>query len=148
MVITLIPKSVAKVNYRFTHFGGVEICEKCPLKNVCIDSLKINKIYEIKSIRKKEHNCLIDNSKMIVCDVTNCNPIITIPDERVMEGVIITRSVSNCNEILCENYQKCLPYGFDKITKVKVLRIIRQVECPLNYALKEIEAEKIEISEN
>lgn len=143
MVITLVEKSIAKIGYTFTHVGETQICEICLLRHVCVNSLEKNKSYIIKSIMGKEHTCLIDDSKMIVCNVEEANYKITIQNTKFLDNIVVKRESINCKEIICEYYENCLHPNFEDQTKIKIIRKIKEIKCPLDFNLILIEARKI-----
>lgn len=144
MVITLLEKNIASVGYKFTHLGGIKVCEKCSLKKVCVDSLEKNRSYVITEVRQNEHLCLIDNQVMVVCEVEETSIIIAVENQKFLENIVLNRSPIKCNEILCENYEYCLNPGYLQETKIKVLETIKKIECPLNYNLVLAEVRKAE----
>ncbi len=143
MVISLVSKDVSEVDYKFTHMGSVEICNKCPLKKVCVDSLKENNNYIITNVKRKEHSCLIDGRKMVVCEVKEIKPRVSVRKQKHLEGMTIKRKPLECNEILCEHYSvHCCLVGFDKEMKIKIIKELEEIQCPLKYDLVLVEAEK------
>ncbi len=144
MVLTLIPKFVAERDYEFIHLGGIEICENCSLKTVCINSIKVHHSYKVIEVRKKEHKCPIDDSVMLVCDVQETKTIISVLNQKFLEGIVLSRKKLECNETLCEYYENCLHPLFNEETKVKVMKIIKKIDCPLNYNLMLVEVNKEE----
>ncbi len=144
MVITLVEKNIAKIGYIFTHVGETQTCEFCLLRHVCIDSLEKNKSYTIKSIMGKEHTYLIDDSKMIVCNVEEANYKITIQNTKFLDNIVIKRASINCKEVICEYYENCLHPNFEEQAKIKIIRKIKKIKCPLDLNLILIEARKID----
>ncbi|MHA1223128.1 MAG: UPF0179 family protein [Candidatus Heimdallarchaeaceae archaeon] len=146
MIITLIDKAVAKEGYRFTHLGGTKICQTCPLAKVCVDSLKINTTYIVSKVRPKQHICKIckiDNIVMSICEVEEATNILAVKNQKFLDNIVILREPLECQEILCENYDFCISASFNKPTKVKVLKTIKKISCPLEYDLVLIEAKKV-----
>ncbi len=144
MVITLVEKEVAKLNYSFIHVGVSKICNNCPLKKVCVDVLKENHSYKVVEVRKKEHTCLIENQPMLVCVVEEADYTISVENQKYLENMILTRNSLNCKEILCENYDYCMPPLFDRTSKIKVQNILRKLNCPLDFDLILIDARKVD----
>ncbi|MHA1114888.1 MAG: UPF0179 family protein [Candidatus Heimdallarchaeum aukensis] len=147
MKITLIPKNVANLGYVFSHVGELPECAQCKLRSVCIDALVKGKNYKVVEIKKKEHVCLIDETKMVVCKVEEINPVIIIKKEKnlpVMEGLTLTIEPIECDEIFCENYEKCIRDLEQGFRKVKIKKEFKKVDCPLGYDLVEVEVEKQE----
>ena len=143
MVLTLLNKNNVSVGYKFTHLGSATICESCKLKKVCVDSLEKNKTYVVTEIRKNEHPCLIDNQKMILCNVEETSSTITVKNQKFLDNIVLNRSPIQCNEILCENYDYCLHPSFNEETKIKIVEKIRKIDCPLKYDLILVEANKV-----
>ncbi len=143
MIITLLEKNIAKIGYTFTHMGGTKICAKCSLKKVCVEALETNVSYEVRKIGAKEHRCLIDDQVMIVCEVEITNNTITVESQKYLEGIIINRQPLKCNEILCENNEYCIHPNFNEQSRVKIIKILNKIKCPLSYDLVLVEAKII-----
>lgn len=144
MIITLVEKEVAELNYTFTHVGASKICDNCSLKKVCVDVLKENHSYSVVEVRQKEHTCLIENQPMLVCVVEEADYIISVENQKYLEDIILRRNSLNCKEILCENYDYCMSPLFDKTSKIKVKDILRKLNCPLNFDLILVNARKVD----
>ena len=144
MVITLVEKEVAELNYSFIHVGASKICNNCPLKKVCVGVLKENHSYKVVEVRRKEHTCLIENQQMLVCVVEEADYTISVENQKYLEIMILKRNSLNCKEILCENYDYCMPPLFDGTSKIKVQNIIRKLNCPLDFDLILVDARKVD----
>lgn len=142
MVITLVDKSVAYVGYRFVHLGQSSSCEHCPLRKVCVESLEKYHNYEIVAVMTKEHKCIIDESTMRVVDVKEVPITLTVEKKKYLEDMIITRPAIQCNEQLCTNYDYCMNPLFASESKVKVIKVLNEVDCPLGYNLVLVEGYK------
>jgi len=143
MIITLLEINIAQIGYTFTHVGGTELCSKCSLRKVCVEALEKNVSYEVRKIGTKEHRCLIDNQVMIVCEVEIINNTITVEKQKYLENIIINRQPLKCKEVLCENHEYCVHPNFSEQSKVKIIKVLNNVKCPLNYDLVLVEAKKI-----
>ncbi|MCE7741647.1 MAG: hypothetical protein GOP50_04250 [Candidatus Heimdallarchaeota archaeon] len=143
MVISLVPKGVAQKGYQFTHLGSTQTCQKCNLLSVCVNSLETGSTYEVIQVREKEHPCLIDNSMMVVCELKQKNDKISVRQQKYLDNVVVTRETIDCVEILCENYDYCVSEKYSKTTKIKILKNLGKINCPLNYQLVLVEGEKI-----
>jgi uncharacterized protein (UPF0179 family) len=144
MIITLVEKEVAELNYTFTHVGASKICDNCSLKKVCVDVLKENHSYSVVEVRQKEHICLIENQPMLVCVVEEADYIISVENQKYLENMVLKRNSLNCKEILCENYDYCMSPLFDKTSKIKVQGILRKLNCPLNFDLILVNTRKVD----
>ncbi|MHA1952884.1 MAG: UPF0179 family protein [Candidatus Heimdallarchaeaceae archaeon] len=143
MVVTLLPRDTAKIGYQFTHLGKAQVCNQCSLLKVCVDVLKENFSYQVTEVRAKEHMCLIDNQVMLVCNVEEASDIISVRKQKFLENILLNRAVLVCNEILCQYYDNCISPVYIKQEKVKIVNIIKDIECPLKYDLVLVEAKKI-----
>ena len=143
MVISLVPKDVAEEGYQFTHLGGTETCKECKLLPVCVNSLEIGSTYEVTQVREKEHNCLIDNSKMVVCELKELNDQISVKYQKYLENIVLTREPIDCLEVLCEYHENCVSDKYHETTKIKVLRNLGKIKCPLKHQLVLIEGKKM-----
>jgi len=144
MVITLVEKEVAELNYTFIHVGASKICGNCPLKKVCVDVLKKNHSYKVVEVMQKEHTCLIENQPMLVCVVEEADYVISVENQKYLENIILKRNSLNCKEVLCENYDYCMLPLFDKTSKIKVQSILRKLNCPLDFDLILVDARKVD----
>lgn len=143
MVISLIPKNAAKVGYQFTHLGGTKTCQECKFLSVCVGSLDVGSTYEIIIVREKEHPCLIDNGLMVVCELEEKNDFVTVRDQKFLENIVLTREPIDCTEVFCNNYEHCVSTKYDLTTKIKVLKNLGKIDCPLGYQLVLVEGKKI-----
>ncbi len=143
MVLTLIEKNIAAVGYKFTHLGGMKVCENCNLNKVCVDSLESNISYVVTEVRNIEHLCLIDNQVMLVCNVEETSNIISVENQKFLENIVVKRAPIHCDEILCKNYEYCIHPNYQKESKIKVLELKGKIHCPLNLELVLAEVKKI-----
>lgn len=143
MVISLIPKSVAQKGYQFIHLGGTETCQKCQFLAVCVNSLEKGSTYEVTKVREKEHPCMIDNTMMIVCELKQINDKLSVKHQKYLDDVIVTRDLIDCTEVLCDNYDFCILDKYSTTTKVKILKVIKEMKCPLGYKLVLVEGKKV-----
>ena len=143
MVITLLPKNVADIGYQFIHLGKTQICKKCPLSKVCVDVLKEGYTYKITNVRRKEHECMIDKQVMVVCDVEEANDIISVRQQKFLKNIIVNREPFKCKEILCKYHENCVSPIYEKQVKIKIINIIEDIQCPLEFELVLVEARKL-----
>ncbi|MHA1345101.1 MAG: UPF0179 family protein [Candidatus Heimdallarchaeaceae archaeon] len=144
MIITLVEKEVAELNYTFTHIGSSKICDNCPLKKVCVGVLKENHSYKVVEIKQKKHTCLIENQPMMVCVVEEADYTISVEKQKYLENMILKRNSLKCKEILCENYDYCMSPLFDVTSKIKIKSILGKLNCPLDFDLILVNAKKVD----
>jgi uncharacterized protein (UPF0179 family) len=143
MPLSFVPKDVAKVGYKFSHQGGTPTCKQCRYIQVCIEQLEEGSSYEIVEVRDKEHPCLIDNGVMVVCEVKKTFDTLAVENQKYLEDLISTRKPIECNEILCDNYDYCVSIKYDQISKIKIIKKTKDINCPLGYNLVLVEAHKM-----
>ena len=80
---------------------------------------------------------------MVVCEVQKISDVIAIEKQKYLDNLITTRKPINCSEILCENYDFCVPIKYTESSKIKIIKSMKDINCPLGYNLVLVEANKI-----
>jgi len=132
--ITLISKTSARIGYKFIHEGGTKECIKCPLKKVCIDNLRVGRIYEVIKIRGKEHSCLVHEDKVVIVEVREAAIEAAIENRIAIEGVIIRYRPIECDK-MCIYRTLCQPRGLEEGDRVKIKKIEENINCPMGLNL-------------
>ena len=137
-MITLIGKELAKEGLEFQYLGPLLECRNCKLKNVCFN-LDEGKWYRITGVRDKEHDCKVhDGGKVVTVEVEELPVPLAISAKGVVEGETLTFKPVNCKEYDCEYYELCHPLGLREGTKIKVEKIVEDINCPKNKSLKKV----------
>jgi len=139
VTITLIGTRLAKPGVQFIFRGPAPECEKCKLKNVCLN-LTRNKKYQVVAVRNgNEHDCNLHASVRAV-EVTPCPIIVSIESRKAFNGSKIVYEEPKC-ETTCASYSLCHPQGLvsgDKYTIAEVLDEVPGV-CQKGLTLKKVE---------
>ncbi|OYT60348.1 hypothetical protein B6U71_00955 [Euryarchaeota archaeon ex4484_178] len=128
-MITLIGKALAEEGLEFQYRGPLMECRTCKLKNVCFN-LDEGKWYRITKIRDKEHDCKIhEGGKVVTVEVEEIPVPIIISAKNVVEGETITYKPVSCRDTKCEYYPLCHPIGLREGDKIKIVKVLENVEC-------------------
>ena len=139
-LVTLIGEKLAIKDSEFIYIGPNNECRNCKLKTVCFN-LKTGRKYKITNVRDKRHNCGIHDGTAVVVEVQEL-PILISTEEKIKEGSSTKIKTVECNSIGCQYIEICSKQ-VNKDKTYKIEKIIKKIECPLGYSLKEVE-----ISEN
>ncbi|MCD1293928.1 hypothetical protein CUJ83_02810 [Methanocella sp. CWC-04] len=138
--ITLIGSKLAKVGTEFIFRGAVGECEKCKLKNTCIN-LDRNKKYRVVALRNgMEHDCYLHDTSVKAVEVVPCPIIAMIESRKAFNGSRIIYEEPECEDS-CPHYEICHPTGLvsgDKYTIAEVLGD-DHITCPKGLTLKKVE---------
>lgn len=130
MILTLLPKNLAKPGFSFVAGKGDNECKGCRFYKTCVDNLKPGRIYTVSSVRNIEHPCKIHDSGVKIVEVNESQIEAAIPKKFAIEGATGVFSFS-CNE-RCQYHDFCIPDGIKIGDKFHIIRIIEKIECPLN----------------
>ena len=139
--ITLVGKEVARVGFIFTYVGTSPECEDCQVKKACHD-LKTGYRYRITAIRDKEHDCPVHfGGKAVIAEYEELKMEISIPSSKAIEGVIISLKDGSCPLVWCANHRLCRKENPASGKKVKITRLMEEMNCPRGLKLKRAEIE-------
>ncbi|MCS7386970.1 MAG: UPF0179 family protein [archaeon GB-1867-005] len=132
--ITLLSEKCARIGYKFIHEGGAEECTNCSLRKVCIENLKVGRVYEVVGVRRKSHICPLHEERVVVVEVVEAAVEAAIEKRLAVEGVIIAYYPILCQET-CAFKLLCQPQGLRDGDKVKIEKLLDEINCPLNFKL-------------
>jgi len=130
----LISEKCAKIGYKFVHEGGAEECKNCPLRKACIENLEEGRVYEVIGVRRKSHTCPLHGEKVVVVDVVQAAVEAAVKKRLAIEGVIISYHPIVCDEP-CRFKLICQPQGLKSGDRVKIEKLLEEIDCPLNFKL-------------
>jgi uncharacterized protein (UPF0179 family) len=134
--VSLIGKTLAKEGQVFTYLGPAPECEPCKLANIC-QGLEKGKRYKVAKVRKKEHKCPIHDLETVVAVEVEEMPIeVSVPSKKAMEAAVITLDGKSCPIMWCPNNPLCRREAFPKGTKVALVSVHEELECPKGLKLK------------
>jgi uncharacterized protein (UPF0179 family) len=127
-VITFIAKNLAKPGYKFQHMGESEKCKTCKMYHVCIQPLEVGRVYEVVDVLENEFECPIHEEQIKVVRVKETKKEVGIPSNMTFSGATISFQPQDCLEI-CDFREFCVPAGLKEGDKVRILEVIKKVEC-------------------
>lgn len=129
MIITLLPTSLAKLDFSFVAGEGDEECKECRFYKTCVVNLKPGRIYTVSSVRNIEHPCKVHESGVTIVEVIESEIEAAIPKKYAIEGITGIFSFT-CNE-KCQYRDLCTPDGIDIGDKFNITKLKDKIECPL-----------------
>lgn len=129
MILTLLPKNLAKPGFSFVAGKGNNECKECRFYKTCVENLKPGRIYTVSSVRNIEHPCKIHDSGVKIVEVNESQIEAAIPKKFAIEGATGIFSFS-CNE-RCQYHDFCVPDGIKIGDKFHIITIKEKLECPL-----------------
>lgn len=136
MILTLLPKNLAKAGFSFVAGKGDTECKDCRFFKTCVDNLKPGRIYTVTSVRNIEHPCKIHDSGVKIVEVKESQIEAAIPKKYAIEGATGIFSFS-CNEI-CQYHDFCIPEGVAIGDKFLILKVKEKLECPLSNNIQRV----------
>ncbi len=140
VTITLIGSKLASVGKEFIYRGQAGECEKCKLKNTCIN-LDKDKKYRIVRLRQgMELECQLHEGSVRAVVVTPCPIIVAIEGRKAFVGSKMVYEEPECDKE-CEYYLTCHPQGLAKGEKYTIASIEGDgpSTCPNGLTLKIVE---------
>ncbi|HOM95794.1 MAG: UPF0179 family protein [Candidatus Methanofastidiosa archaeon] len=136
MILTLLPKNLAKPGFSFVAGRGDVECKDCRFFKTCVDNLKPGRIYTVISVRNIEHPCKIHDSGVKIVEVKESHIEAAIPKKYAIEGSTGIYSFS-CDEI-CQHHDFCIPEGIAIGDKFLILKVKEKLECPLGNNIQRV----------
>lgn len=140
ITITLIGSRLARPGVQFIFRGPAAECEKCKLKNVCLN-LDKNKKYQVVAVRNgNEHDCYLHDTSVRAVEVSPCPIIVSIESRKAFNGSRIVYEEPKC-ETTCPSYALCHPPGLVSGDKYTIAGVFDDVPgpCEKGLTLKKVE---------
>ena len=138
--ITLVGNKLAKVGAEFIFRGQAMECEKCKLKNTCLN-LDKNKKYQVVNVRNgMDHECFLHDTSVRAVEVVPCPIIVTIESRKAFNGSKIVFDGPQC-EKTCASYATCHPQGLVDGDRYTIAEVLDDMvgPCEKGLALKKVE---------
>lgn len=129
MILTLLPKSLARPGFSFVAGKGDKECKECRFYKTCVQNLKEGRIYTVTEVRHIEHPCKIHDSGVKIVEVEDSSIEAAIPKKYAIEGSTGVFSFS-CSES-CPYRDFCVPEGVTMGDKFNIISIKEKIECPI-----------------
>jgi len=139
--ITLIGSRLAKEGMEFIFKGEAKECQKCKLKNTCMN-LERGRKYRIVNVRNgARHECSIHDDGVLAVDVIESPIMTTVESRQAINGASIRYEPLKCSELDCSMYELCHPQGLKKGDRCTITGVPGNLddECALEYSLKKVE---------
>lgn len=140
VTITLIGSRLAAPGNEFIYRGPAADCEKCKLKNICLN-LDKNKKYRVTGVRNgSELECALHDTGVKAVEVVAC-PIITVMESRkAFNGSKMTYEAPDCDKS-CECFALCHPEGLATGEKYTICEVFSEEigPCQKGLTLKKVE---------
>ena len=134
-IITLVGLKQARKSFTFLNGEPLKECEDCELFKICLSKLETGRIYEVTEVRDKVFPCKVHEEGVRVVEATEKDIETNIENKFAFPCGIITFQPQTCDEMLCQNYSKCMPQGLKSGDKCKVVEVREKVVCPLSRQL-------------
>lgn len=126
--ITLIGSRLAKEGMEFIFEGESSECNKCKLKNTCLNLEKGRRYKVVKIKTPSVHECFLHDGGVIAVEVVK-SPIVAILDSRkAIKGAKISYESPKCKEVPDEMYDLFFPEGLRTGDKCTIINILENIE--------------------
>ena len=133
---TLLDKSVARKGYRFI-FRKNKACYACKYKNICLDKLHEDRVYEVLSVKKPREKiiCPITGNEVYFVRVKLTEITTAISSEKAIDGIVTLWREPSCENYKCNYRDVCFPSGLLDGDKIRVVKVLGRIQCPLHHNL-------------
>ncbi len=137
--ITLIGTQLAKEGMEFIFEREAPECDKCKLKNTCLD-LERGRKYRITKVRSdKLQECFVHEEGAFVVEVEMAPIVAAIDSKNAVKGASIRYKAPNCETKDPAIYELCHPAGLKDGDKCTITDTFGPVEIGEEEALKKVE---------
>ncbi len=132
--ITLVGERQAVVGHEFVYVGPQPECRECRVKAACLNQ-EPGRRYRVTQVRDVSHPCLLNEERARVVEVEPAPPACSLPIRGAVEGALVGYEPLVCANAACPNYRLCHPVGIGRGTRLRILEVGAELECPLGYAI-------------
>jgi len=132
--ITLVGERQAHVGHEFVYRGPQPECKPCKVRSACLNQ-DLGRRYRITRVRDVSHPCLLNEERARVVEVEPIAPDCSLSGRAGVEGAVLAYEKIVCSNGACPNFRLCHPVGVEPGTRIRVLEVGRELECPLGYSL-------------
>ena len=132
--ITLVGERQAHVGHEFVYRGPQPECKPCKVRSACLNQ-DLGRRYRITRVRDVSHPCLLNEERARVVEVEPIAPDCSLSGRAGVEGAVLAYEKIVCSNGACPNFRLCHPVGVEPGTRIQVLEVGRELECPLGYSL-------------
>jgi len=126
--ITLIGSRLAKEGMEFIFEGESNECNKCKLRNTCLN-LERGRRYKVVRIKTPSiHECFLHDGGVIAVEVVK-SPVVAILDSRkAIKGAKISYEPPKCSDVPDDMYDLFFPEGLRTGDKCTITDILDNIE--------------------
>lgn len=132
--ITLVGERQAVAGHEFVYRGPQPECRECRVRSACLNQ-DVGRRYRVLHVREVAHPCLLNEERARVVEVEAAPPECSLPLRGAVEGALLAYEPLVCANNACPNYRLCHPVGIDRGTRLQILRVGEELECPLGYEI-------------
>jgi len=132
--ITLVGERQAHAGHEFVYRGPQPECKPCKVRSACLNQ-DLGRRYRITRVRDVSHPCLLNEERARVVEVEPIAPDCSLSGRAGVEGAVLAYEKIVCSNGACPNFRLCHPVGVEPGTRIRVLEVGRELECPLGYSL-------------
>ncbi len=132
--ITLVGERQAEVGHEFVYRGPQPACRPCKVRAACLNQ-ELGRRYRITRVRDVVHPCLLNEERARVVEVEPTSPVCSVAARSAVEGAVLAYEKIVCANAACPNFRTCHPIGIDPGTRIRILDVGRELECPLGYSI-------------
>ncbi len=136
--ITLVGERQAIVGHEFVYRGPQPECQPCRVKGVCLNQ-DTGRRYRVVQVREVSHPCLLNEERARVVEVEPAPPECSLPSRGAVEGAIVGYEPLVCANAACPNFRLCHPVGIERGTRLRILHIGEELDCPLGYEIAPVQ---------
>ena len=132
--VTLVGEPQAIEGREFVYRGPQPECLPCKVKAACLNQ-ELGRRYRITKVRNVRHDCLLNEGKARVVEVMMAPPECSIAARTAVEGAVLAYEKIVCANAACPNYRLCHPIGIEPATRIRVVEVGPELDCPLGYSI-------------
>ncbi len=132
--ITLVGERQAVAGHEFVYRGPQPECRECRVKAACLNQ-EIGRRYRVTKVRDVRHPCLLNEEHVRVVEVEAAPPECSLPVRGAVEGALVAYDPLVCAHTACPNFRLCHPVGIEPGTRLRILHIGPELDCPLGYEI-------------
>jgi len=143
-IVTLISYLTAKEGFKFVFTGPAPECIKCRFNYVCNGKLKVGQIYEVVKVYGIRNKCPI-NEFVETVEVREASIEVAVNRKVAVNDMIISYNRMKCDLSRCSNYSRCVPQLIVRPVKLKILKVLGNVDCPKKLELSNALVKIVEV---
>lgn len=142
-IVTLIGVRQAQAGRVFIHKGAGSKCGSCEYYQVCVGSVKPDRVYRIIKTRDKTLLCRQYETEMRVIEVAEAAIPAVISTKKAIGRAVITFQTLSCEIRDCESCELCFPAGLSDGDRCQVLEVTQKIPCSSGFSLTKVLLQRV-----